>query len=139
MYYRTLYYKEKESEPEYIKKKMVFTKPDSDDFFPKTKLVCGVDEQDMNFFGDRFDPQFTNEDQETMEAFAKICKRLTKEELLEVLILQYFWKSLIFLRQEKTQTISLSNLNIGSANNFLRLNYGMMLQDLRVFLSILFF
>ena len=45
---------------------MVFSNVNSNDFFPKTKLVSQVDELDLNFVGDRYDVQYADEDEETM-------------------------------------------------------------------------
>ncbi|KAL4476803.1 hypothetical protein ABPG72_010640 [Tetrahymena utriculariae] len=84
MYYKTLFFKEKLQDENFKKKPMVFSKPQSNDFYLMSKIVSKVDEIELNQVFDRYDPQFTNEDEETMMAFKKICQRLTKEELLEV-------------------------------------------------------
>jgi len=84
IYYKTIHYLEKRKEPDFKNRKMIFTTPESNDFFPKTKLISKVDDIDRLFVGDRFDQQFADEDRETMEAFSKICKKLTKEDLLEI-------------------------------------------------------
>lgn len=48
MYYKTLHYKEKEKEECHHKKKMVFSKPESGDFFPLSKIISKVDEIELN-------------------------------------------------------------------------------------------